>query len=95
MLILCIDDDQDDISFFIEAMKNVSSATTCMSVLDGREAIDLISSISNDQKLPDYIFLDINMSPMNGKEILKEIRKMDKCKQVEIVMLSTGLGSVK
>ena len=32
------------------------------------------------------------MSPMDGKAILKEIRKMGKCKQVKIEMLSTALN---
>src|SRR5882724_3694939 len=38
---------------------------------DGQQAIELARD-----KRPDLIMLDINMSPMNGFEVLKMIRKM-------------------
>src|SRR5687767_7959078 len=92
MIILCIDNDPEDIDFFCEAVKKVDPSITCLSVLGGQESLTLLSSIPDVQQLPDYIFLDVNMPRMNGKDTLKEIRKIHRYHSVQIVMFSTGLS---
>jgi hypothetical protein len=56
MIVLRIDDDPEDVEFSFEAIKAINPEATCLSALEGNEALDLLSSISNDQKLPDYRF---------------------------------------
>ena len=90
MVILCIDNDPEDIEFFFEAVNALDPSIIALSALSGREALDLLSSVTTE-KLPAYIFLDINMPFMNGKETLQEIRKTDRYASVQIVMLSTSL----
>ena len=41
---------------------------------DGQEAID----IARDKR-PNIVLLDINMSPLNGFDVLKMIRKLSRC----------------
>ena len=91
MVILCIDNDPEDIEFFCEAVKAIDPSITVLSALNGQDALDLLDSLDT-KELPAYIFLDINMPRMNGKETLKEIRKTERYHSAQIVMLSTGLN---
>lgn len=92
MVILCIDNDSEDIDFFADAVKKVDPAITFLSAVGGKDALNLLSSIRDSEQLPAHIFLDVNMPQMNGKDTLKEIRKSHKYNSVQIVMLSTGLS---
>jgi CheY-like chemotaxis protein len=92
MIILCIDNDSEDIDFFADAVKRVDPAIGFLSAIGGKDALSLLSSISNSEQLPAYIFLDVNMPQMNGKDTLKELRKIHRYNSVQIVMLSTGLS---
>jgi CheY-like chemotaxis protein len=86
MLLLIIDDDSEDCELFCEAVNEVDSAITCLTAQDGKEAIQLLTTLKDQ---PDYIFLDINMPVMNGKETLAEIKRTTKLKQIPVIMYST------
>lgn len=92
MVVLCIDNDSEDIDFFGDALNQVDPLITYLSTSDGQRALDLLASIPDIQQLPNYIFLDVNMPRMDGKETLIEIRKIDRYQSVHVVMLSTGLN---
>ena len=40
--------------------------------------------------LPDYIFLDLNMALMDGKECLKKIREQNHLKSIPVIIFSTS-----
>lgn len=67
--LLVIDDDADDRIFFSEAIKKVSPDVETHYCESGIQAIDMLFT----RKIvdPDYIFLDMNMPMMNGKECLR------------------------
>ena len=92
MVVLCIDNDYEDIEFFGDAVKQIDPSITYLSAPGGQEALHLLASIQDIQQFPEYIFLDVNMPRMDGKETLIEIRKIDQCHSAQIVMLSTGLN---
>jgi len=50
---------------------------------DGKEALEKIKSFS-----PDLVFLDIIMPEMNGFEVLEEIKKDEKFKNLPVIILS-------
>src|SRR5688500_16911965 len=89
MYLLNIDDDADDGLFFMEAVKEISSDATCLVLSSGDNAVQFLSHDLG--VLPDYIFLDINMPGMNGKECLVKLRSMRKLVNVPIVMFSTSI----
>lgn len=92
MVVLCIDNDPEDVEFFGDAIERVDSSIRCLSASSGQDALKLLSSIPNNHDLPKYLFLDVNMPQMSGKDTLREIRSNSRYNSVQIVMLSTGLN---
>lgn len=90
--ILLADDDNDDCSFFEEALDELSLSTTLVTVNDGVQLMDFLSDKTADD-LPDLLFLDLNMPRKNGSECLVEIRQIEKFKDFPIVIFSTSLDS--
>jgi CheY-like chemotaxis protein len=87
MFVLIIDDDTEDRELFLEALKEVDGNIKGISAQDGKEAMRLLES--ELVILPDFIFLDINMPVMNGKECLIKIKDHRKLKAIPVVMYST------
>ncbi|MEP6514527.1 MAG: response regulator [Parafilimonas sp.] len=86
--VLIIDDDADDISIFIEALSEVDTHTRCIAIDNCEEALKVLQKKNDD--LPHYIFLDLNMPGMNGKECLKELKKNSQLKHIPVIIYSTA-----
>jgi CheY-like chemotaxis protein len=87
MLILIVDDDNEDRELFREAIAEIDPAIRCYSAQDGKEALNQMNH--ELVVLPDFIFLDINMPVMNGRECLIEIKKSTRLRQIPVIMYST------
>jgi len=82
------DDDPDDREIFIEALHGIDEHCKCVTATDGQEAL---SKLTNGMTyLPDFIFLDLNMPRMNGKECLAEIKKNSKLRKIPVIIYSTS-----
>lgn len=86
--VLIIDDDADDRLFLTEAITDVSPGSHMHSCNSGIEALDLLSK--KKIALPDFIFLDLNMPKMNGKECLVELKKLLRQTLTKIIVMSTS-----
>ena len=86
MLIFYADDDDDDRELFADALGEVDPGIKLVLARNGTEIIDLLE---NQTETPDYIFLDINMPIMSGKECLKRLKRVDRLKSVPIIMYTT------
>lgn len=84
---LVVDDDDDDKEIFCLALTEVNPDIQCVMASDGREALALLS---RDNFVPDYIFLDLNMPLMSGKECLTEIRKRPGLLHIPVIIFSTS-----
>jgi CheY-like chemotaxis protein len=82
-----VDDDQDEHIFFTDALSGVSPKIECLHARDGEAAIDLLSYGPK----PDYIFLDVRMPRMNGKECLSAIKSMTAVKDIPVIIYSAGI----
>jgi CheY-like chemotaxis protein len=91
MIILAIDNDPEDIDLFVDAVKEIYPAVTCAAVYSGHEALHFLQET---KKLPDIIFLDINMPGMNGKECLLAIRSNPRYHEIPIIMYSTNTNGL-
>jgi len=85
--VLLIDDDEDDQLIYTDAINEVSSELTCISVQNGLEALKLLRTVS---ELPAIIFLDLNMPLMNGFDFLGKIKKDDNFRHIPVVILTTS-----
>lgn len=88
--IICylIDDDDDDQEIFSLALSNIDEAIDCVTASDGIEALAKLNR--EEQFKPDFIFLDLNMVRMNGRECLAEIRKIHRLDSIPVIIYSTS-----
>ena len=63
-IFLLADDDSDDRSLFKEALEQVDPSIICYCVADGNQVFKVLED--EELETPNIIFLDINMSGMNG-----------------------------
>ncbi|HEX5111314.1 MAG TPA: response regulator [Saprospiraceae bacterium] len=82
-----IDDDPDDHEIFNHAMKEADDSVQCVFANDGRQAIEKI--INENDFTPDVIFLDLNMPRLNGAQCLAELKKIERLKNIPVIMYST------
>ena len=87
--ILLADDDKDDRFFFGKALKTLPIQTHLETAEDGVKLMEYLSK--NSDKLPDLLFLDLNMPRKNGSECLAEIKSNAKLKRLPVVIYSTSL----
>ena len=85
--ILLADDDVDDRYFFDKVLKSLPVRTDLATVEDGEEL--MIYLVENSEKLPDILFLDLNMPKKNGSECLVEIKQDERLKQLPVIIYST------
>jgi CheY-like chemotaxis protein len=85
--ILIIDDDEDDRSFFVDAIKEVNASSVCEQAHGGVEALEQLYAAD---VLPDLIFLDLNMPRLSGREFLMKIKQEPKFKNIPVVIYSTS-----
>ncbi len=86
--ILLADDDKDDRFFFSMALEGFSIPTLLDTVVDGEKLMTYLSE--NLLRLPDVIFLDLNMPRKNGFECLLEIKLNPKLNQLPVIIFSTS-----
>ncbi len=86
--VLLADDDDDDRLFFRDAIVEVKVKTVVNMVNDGVELMDYLNNINT--RLPNLLFLDLNMPRKGGMECLKEIRCNHKLKDLCIAIYSTS-----
>lgn len=85
--ILLADDDPDDCMFFREALEELSFLVSQTIVNDGEELMQLLSK--NTTKLPDVLFLDLNMPRKSGFQCLSEIKNNERLEKIPVVIIST------
>lgn len=85
-----IDDDVEDQEIFKEAIKEIDNTILCYSAISGEEALRQLQQ--EVVVLPDLIFLDLNMPKLNGKQVLKEIKKINLLRAIPIIMYSTSFA---
>jgi CheY-like chemotaxis protein len=87
--ILMADDDQDDRYFFAKALKSITINTKLVTVEDGDQLMNYLKKPNG--KVPDVLFLDINMPRKNGYECLSEIKANQEILDFPVIMYSTSV----
>ncbi len=85
--LLIVDDDPDDLWLFSEAVYEINKGYRCITASNGKEALQLLQ---NAIVKPHYIFMDLNLPVMNGKECLREIKKKPRFADIPVIIYSTS-----
>ena len=88
--IICflIDDDHEDQEIFSLALNAIDEDIDCVTASDG---VDALNKLRKERGFtPHFIFLDLNMVRMNGRECLKEIKKIPHLNDIPIIIYSTS-----
>jgi CheY-like chemotaxis protein len=86
--IFLADDDDDDCVLFQDAMNEVAHDHELVIAYDGQELLEVLSARVPPK--PRMIFIDLNMPRKNGIECLQEIKRIEKLKDIPVIILSTS-----
>ncbi len=88
--IICflIDDDGDDQEIFSLALNTIDENIGFVTANDGIEALDKLHI--DNAFTPHFIFLDLNMVRMNGRECLRELKKIPRLNNIPVIIYSTS-----
>ena len=85
--IFLAEDDEDDQLLFAMAVKEIDNSICLNQAKNGVEAL---TTLDNMHRLPDLIFMDINMPLMNGFECLLELKTNKHLHNIPVIIYSTS-----
>jgi len=85
--ILFVDDDQDDIEIFSDALRNLDPGVEITVAENGVKALDLLS-----RKQPGLIILDLNMPFLDGKQTFQKIKANPQWENVPIIIFTSSVN---
>lgn len=93
--ILVAEDDADDRFLLETAFAENGSGETLTFVENGVELLEYLRNVKtgtqpiNDNQLPGFILLDLNMPKKDGREVLKEIKDDPYFKKIPVIVFTT------
>src|SRR3990170_2869357 len=90
MEILYVDDDAEDIQFFLEALFNIDRSIKFCYALSAHDAL---KKLNNYLFTPDAIFVDFQLDGMDGYECVKHIKERVELKTIPVIVLSGNISN--
>jgi CheY-like chemotaxis protein len=87
--LVLIDDDRDDHEIFAMALTAIGGGITCKYYEDARIAMTTL--LHQKDQLPDFIFLDLNMPALNGKDCLRTLKHTAHLAHIPAILYSTSI----
>jgi two-component system, chemotaxis family, response regulator Rcp1 len=94
--ILLVEDNEGDIVLTQETFKDFKMLNTHSVVRDGEEAINYLKKKDEFSTAitPDFIFLDINLPKIDGKEVLSFLKHDENLCTIPVIMLTTSSSQI-
>ena len=88
--ILLIEDNPADVRLVTLALAGLVAQYKLKVVGNGREALDFLKKRDHyfDALRPDFIFLDLHLPIIDGKEVLREIKKDPELENIPVVVVT-------
>jgi CheY-like chemotaxis protein len=89
--ILLVEDNEGDVGLVREALEEHGVDGELTVIGDGSTAANFIADLdSKPDGCPDLVILDLNLPRLPGREVLKAMRQSQKCKDVQVAILSSS-----
>jgi two-component system, chemotaxis family, response regulator Rcp1 len=90
--VLLVEDNPGDVRLVQEAFRDVNSSIRLHLASDGLEAMDFLKreGAHIHAPRPDFILLDLNLTKMDGREVLAYIKRDKNLKMIPTVILSSS-----
>ena len=85
--LLYVDDDENELFFFRRAVRLASVPIAIEAAEDGEQALERLQL---GETMPDIVLLDIRMPRMSGFEVLEEVRRRGRTRELPVIMFSTS-----
>ena len=92
--IAVVDDDADDRFLVQEAFINAGYQDEFIHFENGPQFMEHLQQTPQTE-LPSLVFLDLNMPVIEGKEILREIKRTDKWAHVPVIVFTTANSDIE
>jgi two-component system response regulator len=90
--ILLVDDNGDDVTLTLWALRKSGITGEIIVARDGKEAVDLLLPTDGSAPVcPTIVLLDINMPRMSGPETLEVLRSYPATKRLPVIMLTSSI----
>jgi len=86
--LLIVDDDPDDCELFLEAVKEIDPSFNCIQASNGEDALALLHK--KHPEIPDFIFLDMNMPRIDGRQFFSELKKDLHLQHIPVIIYTTS-----
>lgn len=88
---MLIDDDRDDVDFFMEAVHSLQKDILLSYFTDPVEAFE---QLKISDRLPDLLFLDVNMPRLNGLDLLAKMQQDIRLRDIDVILISSPAETV-
>ncbi|HWP36229.1 MAG TPA: response regulator [Gemmatimonadales bacterium] len=93
--ILLVEDNPHDAELTLRALRQVHLTNRIHVARDGAEALDFLSArgafaARNNQQLPKVVLLDLKLPKLNGLEVLEQVRRDPRTRNVPVVVLTSS-----
>jgi CheY-like chemotaxis protein len=97
--ILLVEDSPEDFEITVRAFRKTNIANPIFRCIDGEDALDYlyqrgVYSSPTHAPRPAIILLDLNLPGTDGREVLAEIKQVDRLKDIPVVVLTTSADEV-
>ena len=87
--VFIVDDDEDDRESIRDAFKENKHAFDYVFMHSGDQLMGHFASDERKEN-PSLILLDLNMPGMNGKDVLKQMKKNESLKPIPVIVITTS-----
>jgi len=88
--ILLVEDNPDDVTLTMRALKSHNITNDVVVAQDGVEAIDYLFGAKAKADLPAVVLLDLKLPKINGMEVLQRIRSEERTRLLPVVILTSS-----